>query len=182
LPFSSLNQKHDSHSGQSAIRCGQSQQPQLASDPPESLAMDLTVATVDAIRERLAAIPEKDRSDRKVSQREAIARMTDEILGLRKRGYSWEEVAELVSREGCRVTVGSLKTALWKRGATSRKRARTSASPPRPTRPSQPKSQRAVTPSAPEPAVGVSAPAARTSATTPREPGSFVPREDTKDI
>jgi hypothetical protein len=70
--------------------------------------MDLTVATIDAIRERLAAIPEKDRSDRKVSRREAISRMTDEILGLRKRGYSWQEVAELVSQEGCRVTVGSL--------------------------------------------------------------------------
>lgn len=144
--------------------------------------MDLTLATVDAIRERLAAIPEKDRSDRKVSQREALARMTDEILGLRKRGYSWEEVAELVSREGCRVTVGSLKTALWKRGATSRKKPPASANPSRPPRPNHPTSQRAVTPPAPAPAVGVSAPAARTSATTPREPGTFVPREDTKDI
>ena len=81
--------------------------------------MPLTVATVDAIRERLAAIPEKDGTERKVTRLEAIARMTDELLGLRKRGYSWKEVAELVSSEGCRVTVGSLKTVLWKRGVTS---------------------------------------------------------------
>jgi hypothetical protein len=144
--------------------------------------MDLTVATVDAIRERLAAIPEKDRSDRKVSQREAIARMTDEILGLRKRGYSWEEVAELVSREGCRVTVGSLKNVLWKRGVTSRAKTRASSNPPRAPRPSHSESHRAVTRRPPEPTAEVSAASPRTSPTTPREPGTFVPREDTKDI
>jgi hypothetical protein len=57
--------------------------------------MALTVTTVDAIREGLGAIPKKDPSDRKVSQREAIARMTDEILSLRKQGYSWEEVPQI---------------------------------------------------------------------------------------
>ena len=100
--------------------------------------MPLTVATVDAIRERLAAIPEKDGTERKVTRLEAIARMTDEILGLRKRGYSWKEVAELVSSEGCRVTVGSLKTVLWKRGVTSRGKARPSTKEAAPRRPSQP--------------------------------------------
>jgi hypothetical protein len=140
--------------------------------------MDLTVATIDAIRERLAAIPEKDRSDRKVSRREAISRMTDEILGLRKRGYSWQEVAELVSQEGCRVTVGSLKTVLWRRGVTSRAKTRSSTNAPSPSRPSNAENHRAVSRRPPEPAAGVSAESPRATASTPREPGTFVPRED----
>lgn len=144
--------------------------------------MDLTVAAVDAIRERLAAIPEKDGNERKVTRLEAITRMTDEILALRKRGYTWKEVAELVSREGCRVTVGSLKTVLWKRGVTSRGKTRSSIKEPRPPRPSQPGSQPAVASRRHEPAVEVSAGAPRPIPNTPREPGSFVPREDTKDI
>jgi len=149
---------------------------------PSQLAMALTVATVDAIRERLAAIPEKDGAERKVTRLEAIARMTDEILGLRKRGYSWKEVAELVSSEGCRVTVGSLKTVLWKRGVTARAKARSSTKAAGPRRPNHPESQPATPAHRPETTVGVSAGEPRESAKAPREPGSFVPREDTKEI
>ena len=144
--------------------------------------MALTVATVDAIRERLAAIPEKDGAERKVTRLEAIARMTDEILGLRKRGYSWKEVAELVSSEGCRVTVGSLKTVLWKRGVTSRAKARSSTKAAGARRPSQFESQPSKTTHRPQETVGVSGAETREAPKPPREPGTFVPREDTKDI
>ena len=144
--------------------------------------MALTVATVDAIRERLAAIPEKDGAERKVTRLEAIARMTDEILGLRKRGYSWKEVAALVSSEGCQVTVGSLKTVLWKRGVTSRAKARSSTKGAGPRRSSHSESQPARAAQRPETTIGVSGGEPRESAQTPREPGSFVPREDTKEI
>ncbi len=144
--------------------------------------MPLTVATVDAIRERLAAIPEKDGTERKVTRLEAIARMTDEILGLRKRGYSWKEVAELVSSEGCRVTAGSLKTVLWKRGVTSRTKTRRSTKEAAPRRPSQPSSQPVIPPRRAELTAGVNGDEPRESPKPPRDPGTFVPREDTKDI
>ncbi len=144
--------------------------------------MPLTVATVDAIRERLAAIPEKDGTERNVTRLEAITRMTDEILGLRKRGYSWKEVAELVSNEGCRVTVGSLKTILWKRGVTSRTKARPSTKAAAPRRPSQPARQPATATRRVEPTAGINGGEPRESPKPPREPGTFVPREDTKDI
>ena len=144
--------------------------------------MPLTVATVDAIRERLAAIPEKDGTERKVTRAEAIARMTDEILGLRKRGYSWKDVAELVSSEGCRVTVGSLKTVLWKRGVTSRAKARPSTKEAAPRRPSQPASQPKAAARRVEPTVGVNGGTPPESPKPSREPGTFIPREDTKDI
>jgi hypothetical protein len=146
------------------------------------MAMPLTVATVDAIRERLAAIPEKDGTERRVTRLEAIGRMTDEILGLRKRGYSWKEVAEFVSSEGCRVTVGSLKTVLWKRGVTSRGKARPSTKEAAPRRPGQPASQPEAAASRVEPTGGVNGGTPPESPKTPREPGTFVPREDTKDI
>ena len=59
--------------------------------------MALTVAVVDAIRADLAALPPKDESAREVSRLEAIVRMRGEVIALRERGYSWQEVAEVVS-------------------------------------------------------------------------------------
>jgi hypothetical protein len=181
LPFSRPNPVHDTLSAQLVRRCGRGHQPQLETRSPESMAMPLTVATVDAIRERLAAIPEKDGTERKVTRLEAITRMTEEILGLRKRGYSWKEVAELVSNEGCRVTVGSLKTVLWKRGATSRAKARSSTKVAGPRRPRHLESRPTGTVDRPETTMGVNGAELRSSK-MPREPGTFVPREDTKDI
>jgi hypothetical protein len=91
---------------------------------PELLSMALTVAAVDAIRAKLAAVPAKDDSARELTRPEAIARMADEIRSLRERGYSWSEVATIVSREGCQVTPGALKTGLSRRGLTPKARKR----------------------------------------------------------
>jgi hypothetical protein len=90
--------------------------------------MALTVGVVDAIRARLAAIPRKDESARDVSRLEALARMRSEILALRDGGYSWEEVAEIVSREGCRLTAATLRSEL-SRGASTAKSKRRSVEP-----------------------------------------------------
>jgi hypothetical protein len=79
--------------------------------------MALTVAAVDAIRARLAAVPAKEASAREVTRVEAVTRMRGEILALRERGYSWEEVAAMVSSEGCRVAAATLRTELSRRGA-----------------------------------------------------------------
>ena len=79
--------------------------------------MALTVAVADAIRARLAAVPAKEASAREVTRVEAVTRMRGEILALRERGYSSEEVAALVSSEGCRVAAATLRTELSRRGA-----------------------------------------------------------------
>ena len=86
--------------------------------------MALTVAAVDAIRARLAALPPKDASAREVTRVEAVTRMRGEILALRERGYSWEEVAALVSSEGCRVAAATLRTELSRKGAPPKGRKR----------------------------------------------------------
>ena len=83
--------------------------------------MALTVAVVDAIRADLAAVPPKDESAREVTRLEAIARMRGEIVALRERGYSWDEVAEMVSGKGCRVTAATLRTELSRKGASKPK-------------------------------------------------------------
>jgi hypothetical protein len=82
--------------------------------------MALTVAAVDEIRARLAAVPAKDASARVVTRVEAVTRMRGEILALRERGYSWEEVAAMVSSEGCRVAAATLRTELTRKGAASK--------------------------------------------------------------
>jgi|GEM_PF-5389890 len=82
--------------------------------------MALTVAMVDAIRARLAAVPAKEASAHEVTRVEAVTRMRGEILALRERGYSWEEVAAMVSREGCRVAAATLRTELSRRGAAAK--------------------------------------------------------------
>ena len=86
--------------------------------------MALTVAVVDAIRADLAALPPKDESAREVSRLEAIVRMRGEVIALRERGYSWQEVAEVVSSKGCRVTAATLKTELSRKGTRSRSKKR----------------------------------------------------------
>ena len=86
--------------------------------------MGLTVAVVDAIRADLAALPAKDESAREVSRLEAIVRMRGEVIALRERGYSWQEVAEVVSSKGCRVTAATLKTELSRKGTRSRSKKR----------------------------------------------------------
>ena len=90
--------------------------------------MALTVAVVDAIRARLAVVPAKEASAREVTRVEAVTRMRGEILALRERGYSWEEVAAMVSSEGCRVAAATLRTELSRRGAAPKGKKR---EPPR---------------------------------------------------
>lgn len=86
--------------------------------------MALTIAAVDAIRARLAAVPAKEASAREVTRVEAVTRMRGEILALRERGYSWEEVAGMVSGEGCRVAAATLRTELSRRGAAPKGKKR----------------------------------------------------------
>jgi hypothetical protein len=86
--------------------------------------MALTVAKVDAIRARLAAVPAKEPGAHEVTRVEAVTLMRGEILALRERGYSWEEVAAMVSSEGCRVAAATLRTELARRSAAPRSKKR----------------------------------------------------------
>ena len=86
--------------------------------------MALTVAVVDAIRADLAAVPPKDASAREVTRLEAIARMRGEIVALREGGYTWQEIAEMVSSKGCRVTATTLSTEMLRKPGAPGAKAR----------------------------------------------------------
>ena len=86
--------------------------------------MALTVAVVDAIRADLAAVPPKDASAREVTRLEAIARMRGEVMALREGGYTWQEIAEMVSSKGCRVTAATLSTEMLRKPGASKTKPR----------------------------------------------------------
>ena len=100
--------------------------------------MRLTVAAIEAIRADLAAVPPKDESAREVTRLEAIARVRGEVMALRDRGYSWQEVAEMLSTKGCRVTAATLRTELSRKGGVTARKARDrrprGSEPPEPDR------------------------------------------------
>ena len=138
--------------------------------------MALTVAVVDAIRADLAAVPPKDESAREVTRLEAIARMRGEVMALRERGYTWQEVAEMVSSKGCRVTAATLRTELSRKGGASKpKRDRRPRAGGAENRDREAK--RAVV-GKPTSAVKGTAPAAKPGAEA--KPGGFVVREDSE--
>ena len=143
--------------------------------------MGLTVAAVDAIRAKLATVPAKDDGARELTRQEAIARMADEIRSLRERGYSWSEVASIVSREGCQVTPGALKTGLSRRGLTPKAKKRRTGAAAATTKPEASVAKDGSNANAPEaPAVGKQvAPAV---AAPEGGAGTFAAREDTIDI
>jgi hypothetical protein len=177
LPFSRLNQTHDDPLGLSRSPLRLSWKPQLGDRPPECLAMALTVAAVDEIRARLAAVPAKDASARAVTRVEAVTRMRGEILALRKRGYSWEEVAAMVSTEGCRVAAATLRTELSRKRTASKAKTREAA-------PSEKKVAKAV-PAGAATAPAPAAPPAKVRPTAAAPPpqariGSFAVREDSE--
>ena len=84
----------------------------------------MTVAIVDAIRADLAAVPPKDESAREVTRLEAIARMRGEVMALREGGYTWQEIAEMMSSKGCRVTAATLSTEMLRKSGASKTKLR----------------------------------------------------------
>jgi hypothetical protein len=144
--------------------------------------MAITVAEIDAIRTELSAIPQKDDAARELNREDAIARMSAEVLALRERGYSWEEVAAFISRKGCRISASALKTRLSRKGLTPKAKKRGAgsvASPAKaPARDDSKASQ--VRPGEP---VGVQGVSPRGAPPVPnRAPGTFALREDSKDL
>ena len=48
-------------------------------------------------------------------------RMRGDVMALRERGYTWQELAAMVSSKGCRVTAGTLRTELSRKGGSSKR-------------------------------------------------------------
>ena len=84
--------------------------------------MDLTLEQIEQIRAELAAMPPAPRIRKNLSKAEAIERVAEELLALRKTGYDLKALAAVLSAKGLVIAVGTLKNYLGRCGATTRKR------------------------------------------------------------
>lgn len=75
------------------------------------------VATVEQIRNDLAEIPEMDNAHRKISTREAIRSLSEEIRALQKRGHSLESISTMLTEKGIEIKPNTLKMYLRKRAS-----------------------------------------------------------------
>ncbi len=111
----------------------------------------------------------------------AVAALAPELLGLRRKGWGLAALAAMLREGGLEITSGTLKNYLQRAGATrTRRRSRRERAPtPTPSPLSLPAPPAKQTPATARgyPVVVRPDPAAH-----PREPGTFVPREDTKDL
>jgi hypothetical protein len=151
--------------------------------------MAMTVGAIDAIRTHLSTIPQKNDTARELTRQEAIARMSSEVLALRERGYSWKDVADFISRKGCRISAAALKTRLSRNGLTSKAiepNAGNVARPAETASPAEPADggeRNATSPSKHGESAGAQGAVSRGAPTVPKlAPGTFALREDSKDL
>jgi hypothetical protein len=145
--------------------------------------MAMTVAAIDAIRTHLATIPQKDETALELTRQEAIARMSTEVLALRERGYSWKEVADFISRKGCRISAAALKTRLSRKGLTPKASKPSAGSVARAAEPAEGGERKAPPQVRSSESVVAQGAGSRAAPPVPKlAPGTFALREDSKDL
>ena len=74
--------------------------------------MAITIEQVERIAEKLRALPPIENKKRVVSKQESIKMLTGEIAGLRERGYTLEQIAELLTADQLEIGAPTLKSYL----------------------------------------------------------------------
>jgi len=122
---------------------------------------EYTLEQIERIAEKLDRLPKVEKAQ--FGQRDAIERLSKSILNVLKRGYSMDDVADHLRKEGLNLTASTLKTYLHRATAQSTK-----------VKPDPP----LIHPSRSSPRD------ARSPAKTPlpANRGTFVPREDSDEI
>jgi hypothetical protein len=88
--------------------------------------MAITIDHVEALRRHLAELPRNQ--PKEVTKQEAITLLSTELGAARRRGYSPEELARLLSENGITINVATLRGYL--RNRRSRKRPQGKTTPP----------------------------------------------------
>ena len=83
--------------------------------------MAITVEQVERIAEKLRALPPIENKKRVVSKQESIKMLTSEIAGLRERGYTLEQIAELLTADQLEIGAPTLKSYLQRTKPSSKK-------------------------------------------------------------
>ncbi|WP_134047068.1 hypothetical protein [Paraburkholderia caballeronis] len=75
-------------------------------------AKSFTRTQRDTAAQNLAALPEKPENEHRLSTRDMVKSIQAYILAARKKGYTFEEIADVISKAGVSVSVGTLKYAM----------------------------------------------------------------------
>ena len=95
--------------------------------------MAITVEQVERIAEKLRSLPPIENKKRVVSKQESIKLLTSEIAGLRERGYTLEQIAELLTADQLEIGAPTLKSYLQRAKPSSKARPlRNNWLPPKP--------------------------------------------------
>lgn len=88
--------------------------------------MAITVAQVDDLRLMLREMPAQEEAKQKLTLQQAIARMADELTELQRRGYSIDDIANILRGTGLEISPQSLKSYLSRSRSTTKQRRRRS--------------------------------------------------------
>jgi hypothetical protein len=72
----------------------------------------LTVQQIEDLSKKLKGMPPVAKTDQKKSKQEAVAILSDEIAGMKEKGYSLEMIADALKGGGLTLTVPTLKSYL----------------------------------------------------------------------
>lgn len=89
--------------------------------------LKFSVAAIDSAKEILKALPPAPRETKEVSLREAIEELAPTIRGLLGKGYSRQQIVDLIQEQGVACSLTSLKT--YFRRSPGKTKAKTSAGP-----------------------------------------------------
>lgn len=80
--------------------------------------MSITLESIEKLQESLRELPEVEDKSRELNKQEAVALLVDEVELLKKKGYSLEKIAELLTEGGLEIKPPTLKSYLSKARAS----------------------------------------------------------------
>ncbi|MEP6653611.1 MAG: hypothetical protein ABJA82_09650 [Myxococcales bacterium] len=112
--------------------------------------MEFTLEDANKLAALLRAAPAKDPNKRRMDKQAIVKHVVDEISALQERGYTLEEVTELLSTGGLKLTLPTLKSYLQRtrkasvKGAAKAPRRSTTTAARDSARPDKPRATKAV--------------------------------------
>ena len=93
--------------------------------------MSITRSEVGALIDHLKSLPVINKSDQKLSKQMAVKIMALEIRALQKRGYDFDQIAQLLTSRGLSISIATLRNYLQRaQNRKSKRPAKTSVSEP----------------------------------------------------
>ncbi len=87
--------------------------------------MTLTMKDIQALADKLAAAPDLPAEKRVLTKKDAVAELRPAIESLMERGYNYEQIAELLTSSGLKISFGSLRQYMATRQGGRKKRGNT---------------------------------------------------------